>query len=112
MTSFADHVVAAEILIKINKHIFSRIYDFPYILPQIKPTLKGPKTMAFSKYFSDYNTSSWCIYQNVLIELHSIRMPQISKIIEHEKYFVLHVLLCIVSPDENTKNATTVSNFR
>ena len=28
------------------------------MLPQIKPTRKGPKTMAFSKYFSDYNTSS------------------------------------------------------
>ena len=70
--------VAAEILIKINKHTYPRIYDFPYILPQIKPTLKGPKTMVFSKYFSDYNTSSRCIYQNVLIELCSIRMPQIS----------------------------------
>ena len=35
--------VAAEMLIKINKHIYPRIYDFPYILPQIKPTLKGPK---------------------------------------------------------------------
>ena len=29
--------VAAEILIKINKDIYTRIYDFPYILPQIKP---------------------------------------------------------------------------
>ena len=66
---------------------------FRYILPQIKPTLKGPKTMALSKYFSDYNTSSRCIYQNVLIELRSIRMPRISKIIEHEKYFVLPVVV-------------------
>ena len=39
--------VAAEILIKINKHIYPRIYDFPYILPQIKPTLKGPKQWPF-----------------------------------------------------------------
>ena len=39
--------VAAEILIKINKHIYPRIYDFPYILPQIKPTLKGPKQRPF-----------------------------------------------------------------
>ena len=29
--------VAAEILIKINKHIYPCIYDFPYILPPIKP---------------------------------------------------------------------------
>ena len=101
----------AEILIKINKHIYPCIYDFPYILPQIKPTLKGPKTMAFSKYFSDYNTSSRCIYQNGLIELRSICMPQISKIIEHEKYFVLLVVVDNFT-DENTKNATTVSNLR
>ena len=72
------HRVAAEILIKINKHIYPCIYDFPYILPQINPTLKGPQTMAFSKYFSDYNSSSRCIYQFVLIELRSIRMPKIS----------------------------------
>ena len=39
--------VTAEILIKINKHIYPRIYDFPYILPQIKPTLKGPKQWPF-----------------------------------------------------------------
>ena len=39
--------VAAEILIKINKHIYPRIYDFPYILPLIKPTLKGPKQWPF-----------------------------------------------------------------
>ena len=40
--------VAAEILIKINKHIHPRIYDFPYILPQIKPTLKeDPNTGLF-----------------------------------------------------------------
>ena len=103
--------VMAEILIKINKHIYPCIYDFPYILPQIKPTLKGPKTMAFSKYFSDYNTSSRCIYQNGLIELRSICMPQISKIIEHEKYFVLLVVVDNFT-DENTKNATTVSNLR
>ena len=70
--------VAAEILIKINKHIYPCIYDFPYILPQIKPSLKQPQTMAFSKYFSDYNSSSRCIYQIVLIELHSIRVPKIS----------------------------------
>ena len=31
--------VAAEILIQIKKHIYPRIYDFPYILPQIKPTI-------------------------------------------------------------------------
>ena len=55
--------------------------------------LKRPKTMAFSKYFSDYNTSSRCIYQNVSVELRSIRMLQISKIIEHEKYFVLRVVV-------------------
>ena len=47
--------------LEVSKHVYPRIYDFPYILPQIKPTLKGPKTMAFSKYFSDYNTSSQCI---------------------------------------------------
>ena len=35
--------VAAEILIKINKHIYPRMYDFTYILPQIKPMVKGPK---------------------------------------------------------------------
>ena len=70
--------VAAEILIKIIKHIYPHIHDFPYIIPQIKPILKGPQTMAFSKYFSDYNSSSQCIYQIVLIELHSIRMPKIS----------------------------------
>ena len=39
--------VVAEILIKINKHIYPRIYDFPYILPLIKPTLKGPKQWPF-----------------------------------------------------------------
>ena len=85
--------VAVEILKKIDKHIYPLIYDFPYILPQIKLTLKGPKTMAFSKYFSDYNTSSRFIYPNGLIELRSIRMLQISKIIEHEKYFVLLVVV-------------------
>ena len=36
-----------EILVKINKHIYPCIYDFPYILPQIKPTLKGPKQWPF-----------------------------------------------------------------
>ena len=87
------HRVAAEILIKINKHLHPRPYDFPFILPKIKPNLKGAKTMAFSKYLSDYNTSSQCIYQNVLIELRSIRMPQISKIIKHEKYFVLRIVV-------------------
>ena len=49
--------------------------------------------MAFSKYFSDYNTNSWCIYQNGLIELRSIRMLQISYIIEHEKYFILRLVV-------------------
>ena len=41
------HRVAAEILIKINIHIYPRLYDFPYILPQIKPALKGPKQWPF-----------------------------------------------------------------
>ena len=59
--------------------------------------------MAFSKYFCDYNTSSRCIYQNGLIELRSICMPQISLLIEHEKNILFYALLCIVSPDENTK---------
>ena len=54
---------------------------------------KKGQTMAFSKYFSDYNTSRRCIYQNVLIELCSIRMPLISLIMEHEKYFVLRVVV-------------------
>ena len=49
--------------------------------------------MAISKYFSDYNTSSRCIYQNGLIELRSIRMLQNFCIIEHEKYFVLRVVV-------------------
>ena len=68
---------------------------------------------AFSKYFRDYNTSSRYIYQNGLIELRSssikpssryiyqnglielrsIHMPQSSYIIEHEKYFVLRVVV-------------------
>ena len=39
--------VAAEILIKINEHIYPCIYDFPYILPLIKPTLKGPTQQTF-----------------------------------------------------------------
>ena len=72
------HRVMAEILIKINKHIYPRIHHFAYILPQIKPTLEGPQTVAFSKYFSDYNSSSRCIYQIVLIELRLIRMLKIS----------------------------------
>ena len=33
--------VAAEILRKINKHIYPLIYDFSYIIPQIKSILKG-----------------------------------------------------------------------
>ena len=49
--------------------------------------------MAFSKYFSDYNTSSRCIYRNGLIELRSICMLQCSCIIEHEKYFVLLIVV-------------------
>ena len=49
--------------------------------------------MAFSKYFSDYNFSSRCIYQIVLIELRSISMPNISLIIGHEKYFVIRVVV-------------------
>ena len=58
--------------------------------------------MAFSKFFSDYNTSSRCINQNGLIELRSIGMLQSSCIVEHEKYFVLCIVV-LVSRDENTK---------
>ena len=83
--------VVVEILIKINKHIYPCIYDFSYILHLIKPTLKGPKQWPFPNIFSDYNTSSRCIYQNGFIQLRSIHKPQNSCIIEHEKYFVLRV---------------------
>ena len=39
--------IAVEILIKINKNIYPRTYDFPYILRLIKPTVKGPKQCSF-----------------------------------------------------------------
>ena len=58
--------------------------------------------MAFSKYFCEYNISSRCIYQNVLLQLRLIRMLQNSCVIKHEKYFVLRaVVYCFT--DENTK---------
>ena len=50
--------------------------------------------MAFPHLLSDYNISSRCINQNVLIDLRSICM-QNSSIIEHEKYFVCVYFLAI-----------------
>ena len=87
---------------KINKHIDPRIYDFPYILPLIQPTQKGPKQWPFSEYFSDYNTSSRCIYQNVLMELRLIRMRRVPAS-SNMKNILFYPLLCIVLQDESTK---------
>ena len=67
--------------------------------------------MAFSKYFSDCNTSSQYTYQNGLIELRAIRMPQSSCIMEHEKYFVLSIVVHSFM-QLKYKNATTGSNLR
>ena len=43
--------VAAEILMKINKHIDPRVHEFSCILPLIIPIRKGPKQWPFPNIF-------------------------------------------------------------
>ena len=64
--------VVAEILIKINKHIYLRIYDFPNILPHIthccalfhpmKIQTRGPK-WPWSAHLNKFYLKAICHYQ-------------------------------------------------